>query len=448
MDGMIIITRTMSNINQSIQNAPDSGRLIPQSQIVILDANRPEGSARILTSAFYSARSPEIACDGRHMLFTGQQKQIDPWQVWEMDLSNSKVRQITSSKENCTDPAYLPVDRLVFSKFSTNDSLKAEYSLFTCKLDGSNLTRITFNPHTYFASRVLSDGRVLTIGKQIFPVQADPAYIVMRPDGTKAELFYDTSDKGILTGPGLETVNGRIVFIESGKQKHAKGDIISIGYTRPLHSRINLTSGIEGDFHAVFPEHSGKFMVSYRKSETNRYSLFEFDPETKTIGREIYSSKDYDVIDAAVVWKHDRQKKLPSEVDMGVKTGLLLCQDVNVVNSLNSINSKAPATSSRIEIVGIDSTLGRFDVAADGSFYLKVMADKPFRIQTVDKDGHITRDPCGWIWIRPNERRGCVGCHEDHEMVPENRVPLAVKKSPVVIPMHLNKIVEKKVSLE
>jgi hypothetical protein len=33
-------------------------------------------------------------------------------------------------------------------------------------------------------------------------------------------------------------------------------------------------------------------------------------------------------------------------------------------------------------------------------------------------------------------------------MVPGNRVPLAVKKSPVVIPMHINKVVEKKVSLE
>jgi hypothetical protein len=98
--------------------------------------------------------------------------------------------------------------------------------------------------------------------------------------------------------------------------------------------------------------------------------------------------------------------------------------------------------------VGIDSTLGYVDVAADGSFYLKVMADKPFQIQKVDKDGHVLNSSCGWIWLRPNERRGCIGCHEDPENVPDNRVPLAVKKSPVIIPMHINKVVEKKVSLE
>jgi hypothetical protein len=52
------------------------------------------------------------------------------------------------------------------------------------------------------------------------------------------------------------------------------------------------------------------------------------------------------------------------------------------------------------------------------------------------------------MWIRPNERRGCVGCHEDHEQTPENRVPLAVKNLPVNVPVHIKKINEKKVSLE
>ena len=45
-----------------------------------------------------------------------------------------------------------------------------------------------------------------------------------------------------------------------------------------------------------------------------------------------------------------------------------------------------PAKASRIEIVGIDSSLGIVDVEEDGSFYLKIIADKPFRIQTVDAE--------------------------------------------------------------
>jgi len=41
-----------------------------------------------------------------------------------------------------------------------------------------------------------------------------------------------------------------------------------------------------------------------------------------------------------------------------------------------------------------------------------------------------------------------VGCHEDNELVPENRVPLSVKKPPVIIPVHIEKIKEKTVELE
>ena len=51
-----------------------------------------------------------------------------------------------------------------------------------------------------------------------------------------------------------------------------------------------------------------------------------------TVGKVIYADKEYDVLEAVVTGIHDRPKKLPSEVDMGVKTGLLLCQDINFMN--------------------------------------------------------------------------------------------------------------------
>jgi hypothetical protein len=292
---------------------------------------------------------------------------------------------------------------------------------------------------------VLSDGRVLTIGKQVFPSAGQAMIMVMRPDGTKSDLFYNTSNECRLEGPARETADGKLVFVESVNST-SKGSLISVSYNRPLHSRIDLTSGIEGEFNAVYPQKSGIFLVSYRKSDAERFSLCEFDPSTRTVGKVIYADKEYDVLDAVVTGIHDRPKKLPSEVDMGVKTGLLLCQDINFMNH-DSQNSRA-SRASRIEIVGIDSSLGIADVKEDGSFYLKIIADKPFRIQTVDQNGNVLNSPSGWIWLRPNERRGCVGCHEDREIVPDNRVPLAVRTSPVNVPIHINKVVEKKVSLE
>ncbi len=105
---------------------------------------------------------------------------------------------------------------------------------------------------TYFASNVLSDGRILTIDRQVFPDKGNPMYIILRPDGTKTEIFYKSPEGNMLTGQGLETANGRIVFIEADKNNQATGNVISISYNRPLHSRVNLTADINGDFHSVF----------------------------------------------------------------------------------------------------------------------------------------------------------------------------------------------------
>ena len=187
---MIIFTRSPQKVQNINYVSGDSWRYIPQAQIVALDPEKPEASLKVLTSDFYSARAPQISYDGNYLIFAAQLKQNDPWQIWEMDLNNLKSRQVTSSGENCTDPVYLPGGRLLFSKFAANDTLKAGHSLYTCNPDGSNLKRITFNPHTYFASNVLSDGRVLTIGRQLFPDKGSPMYMVLRPDGTKAEMFY------------------------------------------------------------------------------------------------------------------------------------------------------------------------------------------------------------------------------------------------------------------
>lgn len=448
MDGMIIFTRVAGKVQDINSVTGDSWRYIPQTSIVALDPDKPGASLKVLTEEFFSARAPGISFDGKYLLFAAQQKQNDTWQIWEMNLGNSKIRQVTSSLENCIDPAYLPGRRLVFSKSTINDTVKTGHSLYTCNLDGSDIKQITFNPHANFASTVLKDGRVLTISQRLFPDQGDQIFLILRPDGTKAEMFYKGVEGSTLISCGSETMNGKIVFIESDKENHGEGNIISINYNRPLYSRINLTSEIKGDFHTVFPLQSGRLLVSYRPSEADRYALYEFDPENKVLGQPVYNNTDYDVFEAVVVEKHTSPKNLPSEVDMEVKTGLLLCQDINILEIQSSVNSSSVPKAFKIEVLGIDSTFGVVQVEKDGSFYLKVIADTPFQIQTIDEDGRVLHGPCGWIWLRPNERRGCVGCHEDHELVPDNRLLLAVKKSPVIIPVHLSRVKEKEISLE
>lgn len=445
MEGMIICTRVAAKLPKTNLITVDSSGYIPQTQIVAVDRDNQGESIKVLTSAFYSAMSPEISFDGKYLLFSAQVKQNNPWQIYEMTLADLKIRLVTTTKENCIDAAYLPNGRIVFSKSAISDPLKGGHSLYTCNPDGSDIKRITFNPNSWFASNTLNDGRILTISAQVYPERKSAMFMILRPDGTKSEMFYKGCEGSLLVGSGRETNDGKIVFIESEKSNQGGGSLISISYNRPQHSRVNLSSEIKGDFRAVFPDPSGKLLVSYRMSESDRYALYEFDPVRKVPGQKIYSDKEYDVLEAVVIGKRQNPKKLPSEVDMSVKTGQLLCQDIHLLDPQVKCNIGNLPKSSRVELIGLDSSLGTVQVQEDGSFYLKVIADTPFRIQTVDNEGHVLQGPCGWIWLRPNERRGCIGCHEDYELSPDNRVPHAVKKSPVIIPVHFNKGVEKKI---
>jgi hypothetical protein len=446
-NGMLIVTEAPQNIQTPDYINGDSWRYLAGARISVFTPGKPS-SLKVLTENFYSASSPKISYDGRFMLFTAQQKVDESWKVWEMNLGNLKCRKITSFNDNCTDPAYLPDGRLVFSKLTVNDTVKSAHCLYICNLDGSGLRQITFSPSSCFATAVLKDGRLLTISRQLMPETADPLLIVMRPDGTKADMFYESTKGNTLISSPHETSDGKILFIESDKECLPVGNLVSISYNRPLHSRIDLTSGITGDFCSVLPFGPDKYLVSFRISDSELYALYEFDPVKKSLGKEVLSDPGYNVLDAVLVQEHERQKKLPSEVDRQVKTGLLLCQDINFLNAQGQNNLSYISKAEKIEVLGIDTTYGVVEVEKDGSFQLKVLADTPFRIRTLDEKGNIVNGPCSWLWLRPNERRGCVGCHEDPELAPENRVSLATKKPPVIVPVHISDIEEKIVDLE
>jgi len=78
--------------------------------------------------------------------------------------------------------------------------------------------------------------------------------------------------------------------------------------------------------------------------------------------------------------------------------------------------------------------LGEFDIEADGSFHIQVPANAPIQIQTLDADGMALRS-CAWIWVKNKAKRGCIGCHEDGELSPENLFADAVGKRAHQLPI-------------
>ncbi len=60
-----------------------------------------------------------------------------------------------------------------------------------------------------------------------------------------------------------------------------------------------------------------------------------------------------------------------------------------------------------------EQVLGAAPVETDGSFYITVPADHPIRFELLGARGNVIHAQRSWIWVRPGEDRGCLGCHEN-----------------------------------
>ncbi len=426
-EGALILTETKGAAGNAIDTAWIWNNV---SRIMMVD----HGKAKVLTSAFYSARAPRVSYDGKYMLFSGREKNTTPWQIWEMELGTLKSRKVIDIPANCTDPAYLPDDRFIFSRTSEKDTMGAGIALYNAKLDGSECRQVSFHPHHDLASMVMPDGRVLVLSTPIYPLAGKTLLYVLRPDGTKAMEY--APDPGISAGPCM-TPDGKIHYAVSDTL------LVSVWRNRPLHSRRIESAQIHGEFRSLCTDAQGKLLVSYRPSSEAKFALYSFDASGLS-AKPVFSDAEYQITEAVYAGVTARPKKLPSEVDQGVKTGLLMCQDINFDADRNPVKT----TAVKAEILGIGASYGVVDVDTDGSFYLKIMANMPFRIRTLDVNGNPVHPAGQWYWLRPNERRGLTGLGKVNELAPINKVPLAVKKAPVIIPVHITKVDEKDIELE
>jgi len=250
---------------------------------------------------------------------------------------------------------------------------------------------------------------------------------VMRPDGTKSEVYSRGSGELHPAGKATESAKGYVYFISSG------GKFSRLEHKRPLHTFENLSEGIAGSFASVIPFEENGCLVSYRSSEGEAYGLYRFNPDTRETPSLLYQGE-ADVTDPVLIAAMpERPRILPSAVNPELSTGLLMSQDINHSQLPVHPGISGDSLADRIRISSLEKELGVVEVKADGSFYVKMDSDTPFRIESLNKQGETVRGPSDWIYLRPNERRGCVGCHADPELAPKNFQPLAVKEDPVVL---------------
>ena len=75
--------------------------------------------------------------------------------------------------------------------------------------------------------------------------------------------------------------------------------------------------------------------------------------------------------------------------------------------------------------------LGTIPLHPDGSFFVEVPADRALAFQAIDGEGRAVINEFTWIYVRPDERVSCIGCHEERNQAPKHAESMALR-SPAV----------------
>jgi hypothetical protein len=232
--------------------------------------------------------------------------------------------------------------------------------------------------------------------------------------------------------------DGRILFLAAGVgDPDQEGRIEQVLMARPFRSRSVTFPALARGCRSVEAEENGSLLACLRRATdagAAGVALFRFAAETPVPGEALMDSPDWDEVEAVSATRTPRFTGRLSTVDPSRGDGSLLCLNAHFTDLLGPGPEMGRGTTirmvQRLE-TGTMATLGETRVHPDGSFLVKVPADVGLGVELLDDQGAVLRRCPPVFWLRPGENRSCVGCHEPHNVCPENARPLAVLQAPV-----------------
>ncbi len=489
----LIVTQLPVEAARDLRPRCDGMLRAPYGEGARLVRVEPDGSRRLLSRDFASACDPAVSFDGEHLLFAGKRKRGDPWNVFEMAVDGGGARQVTRGLGNCRSPGYQSTLYTIISPkpwyqvtfVSDHAGTPNEYgqtlatNLYSAKLDGSAVRRLTFNLSSDMDPFIMDDGRLLFAGWQRRDLRRGlrgrVALFGVNIDGADYALYADTRGRRIKHMP-CTTTEGLAVFVESDHVPwDGAGCLSAVHVRRPLHTYHRLTEPADGLFHSPSPLPDGRILVSHRPADGSAaHAVWRMDPADGAM-EPVFDDPACHDIQAVLVRSRPEPSGRSSVVTETDPHGRLYCLNVYLTD-LARRDWLPPGTIRRLRVLegvpvagGGDDTplpaavrgavtgstvhglpplaqrrlLGEVDISADGSFNLQVPADTPIELQVLDADGMALRT-CGWIWAKHHEPRGCIGCHEDGELTPENRFVRAVRGDsiPLTLPPERRRTVD------
>ena len=172
-------------------------------QLCLLDVR--SGKVTVLLDAQGgSVRDPDVYYDAEKILFSYRKADSDYYNLYEINLDGTGLRQLTTGPFDDYEPVYLPDGGILFVSTRcqcwVNCWMTQVGSLYRCDGDGGNIQRVSHNPEHDNTPAVLPDGRILyTRWEYVDRSQVEFHHLwTKNPDGSGEMTFYGNMHPGVV----------------------------------------------------------------------------------------------------------------------------------------------------------------------------------------------------------------------------------------------------------
>jgi hypothetical protein len=366
--------------------------------------------------------------------------------------------------------------------------------LYAMDADGGNVEQLTFNPNQDYEPLPLSDGRILYSSYRFYAQDGSTGPLptehhmqrietvlrVVDPDGANDQHLYGSmrgsfytplrptpdslqysgwhprgSHVGVSISQARERPDGRLVCLSPAGLTVVDPKLDPQDCELPLFPEVlNLSGGEEvyihnhddmnpvGRFTTPCPLDNEWTLVSHAPwydLSPSGYDLYLMNLRTREL-KPLLSDADNSLIDPLPLRPRPTPRVMPRLPALRKQpTGFVYCNSV--------FNSDVPYDRSKPRFVRVlealpmglslnananfrSRVLGTAPLEEDGSFYVEIPADTPFRFQLLDLNEEIVVHETEFNYVRGGERKGCIGCHEPKNAPPLNDLPQAMRHQP------------------
>jgi hydrazine synthase alpha subunit-like protein len=377
-----------------------------------------DGKTEPLVAGFAVTADANVSFDGKSVLFAGKKNASDPWQVWEVELSDRSMRQLTSGTTDAIRPLYLPGTHFVYTQRTPNG-----FQLTSASLDptptqpgSQRVLPLTYTNASAIPTDVLADGRILF--ESGFPLGsgAIPELYLVYSDGSGVESY--RCDHGTPRWGGKQLASGDVVF--------AHGFSLA-RFTSPLAHEERISAPRAEFTGAIAETESQAWLISARTASEKHYAIKLWKPGAAAM-RSVLAESSHDLVEPVLIAPRNRPKRHPSGLHPWDYANLLVL-DARLSRDGTLKGTPASVRLETEDANGHTNTLGTAPIEQDGSYFVQVPGDRPIRFALLDAHGAVLRQEHGWFWARGGEQRICVGCHTGPERASENRVPAVLLRT-------------------